>query len=326
MIDFRRAFVLATLLGVGAGLALQRCTRERPELPTESPTNRTLPQIEIEAAENSLSGRILEPDGGPAIGAAVIATTSGMARSDTTDETGRFRLRGLDRGEARIDLVHHGFRPQSHAVVVPSAELVTWTLRTSFEEVEHLPELAYSDRTGRLVPPPRVPGFEVWLEPVGDFGAAALEGVFERRADVSLSGEFAFDDLAHGAYELALLPPFARGATWPRLVGFRIDHGAESEPIDVPSSSSSLVGTLTGTDGEPIGGGRILVSSTEDPDHLWPLARSGPDGSFRVPYLIDGGYRVEISAGAASVQLLQRVPRGVEQRIEIAPLEVRPGP
>jgi hypothetical protein len=91
----------------------------------------------------------------------------------------------------------------------------------------------------------------------------------------------------------------------------------------VPGQSSALVGRLVDSAGEPVAGARIEVRSGRHPNRLWPIARSGPDGAFRVAHLVDDSYRVDVRAGDARVQLGLIVPRGYEQTVEIPPLDLR---
>ncbi|MEO0650603.1 MAG: carboxypeptidase-like regulatory domain-containing protein [Planctomycetota bacterium] len=332
MISFRRAFILATFVGIGAGYLLQRVVGDRPAVSEVSPTTSTLPIPSPEIGDEALSGFVDLPNGESAAGVAVVATTADGVRSATTDPTGRFTLSGLTTGEVRVDLIRPGFRPTSRYVVLPDPAVVRWKLEAAYPEVASLPRIERQTLFGRLDPLPTereyTPAFEVWLRPRGNIADAALAGVVERRVAVDSEGRFTVEGLARGSYELALLPPFAHGDSWPKLVALALEHpasrGSSADlPLAVPKASSSVQGRLVDERGDPVEGATVTVTSTEDPDHLWPLALSRADGTFVVEHLVDGGYWLEIVAGDAHFRERIRLGRGYAHQLELPPLAVR---
>jgi hypothetical protein len=326
VIPFRRAFILATLVGLSSGYLYQRVVRDRPSLAPEPQAVRTLPTPAERFDDLLLQGRLLDAGGRPAAGAAVVVEHTAGVATTTTDGLGRFRVGGLAAGPARADLLLHGHRPVAYELVLPSVEAVEWVAGAEFDPVEALAPIEQSGLEGRLEPLPvdAASGYEVWLRASGPPERAALAGVVERRATVDSDGRFRFEALAHGDYEVALLPPFARGSSWPRLVTLSFVHGADAPGLVVASDSSSILGKLIDGTGRPVVDAAVRLSPVDDLDHLWPTVRSDLDGTFRVAHLVDGSYRLEVRAGEAELVERIRVRRGYDQVLELPPLVLDP--
>jgi hypothetical protein len=330
---FRRTFIAATLLGLSAGFAVQRCTRTLPP-PVRGAREpaETLPELARLADGLSLVGRVRLPDGSPAVGAAVVAVDGSGAHGARTDESGAFRLLGLEPGEPRIDLIHPGFAPQSRRVAVPSEQVLDWTLERAFPALEPLPELRRSPLFGRVEPQPLggAQHYGVWIRPVEAPHLAGLAGRVDRRVRVDAEGRFAIDDLAHGDYEAVLLPPWAAEGHWPQLVTVLLEHdgqlgaGGAAGELRLPGTAAELFGTLRDERGEPLAGALVLLSVADDADRLWPPQSTALDGSFRFGDLPGGSYRVEVVAGNARVEQLLRVPSLRSVPVDFGPLHVGP--
>ena len=332
-------FVLVVFLAVLAGYLAERQRGDESfsEIAFAGPRGIELEPFEFPVGDHRLEGRVRTPDGDPAAEVQVLLELEdpGPGRAvplpwTLTDENGDFVLEGLLPGVYDAALLHPGREPTSVQVRVPEELEVAWTLTELLPPLEELPLIERADLLGRLEPPRGftadawpVAGYEVLLLPDK---TPRLSGAVVRRARTGADGAFRFEDLVAAAYRVQVLPPWARGGTWPILhQAFHIH-----EPTPPPDSRLRLVltcgevfGRLSDDEGHPIEGALVKIrSQAPGSGSIWPPVATDVDGSYRLRDLPAGTYSLRVRAGGAAVDVELSLEAGERREVLLDPLDV----
>ncbi len=318
-----------------AVLALLAALGEPPPLAgfPAAPAVPPLPRPDLGLGQSELSGRVTDDSGRPVADAGLVVLVAGRLFWTWSDGAGAFRLAGLPSGPQsgpqpgqplEVAVVARGFEPAQLAAT-PGPEPVVLVLPRRIDPSPVLPGLQALDLRGEVrFSPLESPaeGYEVAFLPV--LGLERLDAGFPRRVAVDAEGRFAVPALAPGEYEVLLLPPEARGATWPNLLagpdGTAPRHeqpapgspeaGAEgpSDPLrlELRSRAGAVQGRLA--DRRRAGGASWLAGAVV---RLEPIERDGEvaparvrwavsdtDGGYLLRHVPPGRYRVSLAAGA----------------------------
>lgn len=342
---------LAAAVLVLGGIALA-IWLERPESPDESlfgvemalPAN--LPPLAPPRGTLELAGTLRTAAGAPAAGAfvALLRADDDPAEVEpvqgaTADDEGRFALRRLSPGAYRVVLTHPSAPPRTLVVELPFADgagEVSWELAPPLQPLPVLPELRRGPLAGRLSLPetfpgdgaPSLEGFEVVIVPAPE--TPALSGACERRVRTDAAGAFALPDLVLASYQVLVLPPWAKGGSWPVLARVPCATSEGGTTVRLPLEVGALEGLVQEADGLPLAGALVRVSATDQRDavgepQLWPPAVSEPGGRFRVELLPPGRYALHLRAGAASRDVDVVVRTGEVAAVPLTTLDPRSG-
>ncbi len=277
----------------------------------------------------ALEGRVVGPGGTPLRDVLVAIVSGGRIQSATTAEDGGFRIEGLVAGPHRVAAVALDRPPAEFPVELPAPAVFAIELGAAYTHIPALEAVQRRVLKGRVLlpfPADSADGFEVVFTPMWPAGELPpLDGRTERRARVDGEGQFAIPALALGSYEVLLLPPFAAGSRWPTLARLTYDHRADTstEPFVLASQHGAIEGQIVDTLGGAIEGALIELVDSSAPARVFPHLLSGADGTFRVPQVPAGTWRLSISAGEARVERLIRVAALRLERLDLPPLDVR---
>lgn len=270
----------------------------------------TLGVLETPRGPHRLAGRVQTGDGSAAEDVLVELESvepprPGSLWSARTDSEGAFAFERLPPGNYAAWLAGSGRPSVRYETAVPAT--VRWQLPAPYPEPATLPRLEHSTLSGTLAPPVGwslethpLAGFEVVFEPSGD--ADPLSGALRRRAQADAYGEFRFDELVHGTYDIYVLPPWAVDGDWPRLSEESRRHGGDERPVSLRLRSGALDVRVEHGDGAAVPGAFVQVWPRDRPDRIWPLATTGPEGAASVEHLPPAFYVVRVHAGDAVVE------------------------
>ena len=291
---------------------------------------------EIEPPEGffPLEGQVLRAAGLPAPDVKVVLVSEALGTGEArplpltfTDAEGRFRLEDLLDGDYEAILFAANHPSHRTVVHIPRREPVLWTLPAPREPLPVLPDMARGPLEGRLSPPvgferrfSPVVGYEISFLPAAD--EDPLSGAVKRTVETDAEGMFVLPDLAEADYEVHVLPPWARGGSWPTLEepGLRFAHRASpdaAQSLSLRLRSGEITGLIEGQDGRPIEGALVSLHPSEHPDRVWPLATTDTNGYFRIRDLPPQSYLVEVRAGGDRVQRAVTVFVGNRERLEL---------
>ncbi len=325
----KRAFVFLPYLGLAAifaALLVRGCRDEGLALePFPGPPLVELGDLDRPLPESSLAGTVVSASGEAVAEAIVLVSIDGELAWDYTDVQGHFEVPGVPPGEHVVEVASRRYRTRSFAAQSPD-DALKLDLGAPADPPPTLPEITRGDLEGEVLASIAERGlldYEVLLlpvEPPDRYGAPVPV-----RSAVRADRSFHFQGLIHGEYRIVVLPPWARGGSWPNLgdPGRRtFVHAPSAGELEVTLASGEIQGRLFDRAGDFIEGGLVLVHPEESPERPWPPARSGPDGAFLVRDLPPGTYRIEISAGGA--RLVQEVPvrAGIISEIDLPPFDV----
>ncbi len=305
-----RVTTLIPLLAlVAMAIVLALASRDAPPLAADfgrPPQEHELPTPELDLGEAELVGTVYGADGKPVEGASLFVVQRGRPLWTFTDRHGAFVLGGLREGPVEVS-VH---APEQMATTIATrvgVGPVSLRLTEPIPQDFHLPDPEPSDLTGWIVADGRdLGGFEVALTPTRP---ADLPGSgIPRRTICDGEGHFQFDALTPGDYQVILLPPWARGGSWPDLLGglngppIRFSHPL-SGPLQIPLGSGSVAGTaFDQAHGEVLSGALVVAlpltgSGEALASGRFPPVRTDAGGAYRLDPLPAGRYRVILTAG-----------------------------
>ncbi len=249
---------------------------------------RELPVRIVLQATASVAGSTVDPDGQPVPGALVLVLPSDPVHAGgeerpqqaRSDESGRFRIEGIRPGSFEIRATAAGRQEARLAGLEAEAG-------RDLQDVEVVlaPGAVLS---GRVLSPAGqpVPGAEVSLLPEGATAPSLLS------AAAALSDE-------EGRYRLEGLSPGTHavraGHEEYRPALRRLEVRAGTNALDLTLEPGAAVsGRVVDPRGAPVAGARVVAHPPpgETPRGLPDAATSGADGSFTLPGLADGVYRL----------------------------------
>jgi hypothetical protein len=338
--------VLALVVLLGVALGFYAAELRRPDdslFGREVALAAELPELVLPRGPHALSGRVRTHGGAPAEEALIaLSFPEGSPRADepprhaTTDAEGHFRIHGLEPGTYRALLVHPLAPPRTFPLEVPAAAELELELAEPLPPLPTLPELVRTRASGRIHMPAGLQqptadallGFEVVLRPVAE--TPLLAGAAERRASTAADGSFAFEGLVVARYALEVLPPWARGGSWPILARGTLNAG-DGTPFELELEVGAVAGELSEADGEPLVGALVELTALDARDvlgapQLWTPCVSDAAGAFRIELLPPGRYRVHVRAGAAAQDVEVVLERGRLARVPPLTLDPRGAP
>ncbi len=341
---FQIVFTLVVFLAIAAGVMRERL-RPGPEERFDSGAFHpvALEPLVPPAGALTLSGTVETAAGAPApdVQVTLLARASEEPLAQPlhwtfTDETGRFTLEHLAAGSYRVVLVAPPAPPGSFDLVLPHDGEVTWRLSAPLPPLPVLPEIERRALAGVLALPDgldaygesSVAGYEVVLRPAA--GTPELSGATLRRAISDSTGRFRFEELVHARYTLEVLPPWARGGSWPVLATLELEvasHVPTGEPRLV-LAIGELTGRLIDAEGRPLEGALVEVFALDAPDAAglprgWPPTVTDAEGRFRIGNLPAGAYRLRLRAGGGKREIEVRVEPGRRTELPLEPLDPR---
>lgn len=343
--------VAALLVLVGLALAFVLVRPEPPDASLFGPQMAlapALPPLATSGGELALRGSVHHAGGGPAADVFVTLVRSADDHAESeplyhayTGPDGRFELARLAAGRYTAVLVHESAPPRTLALELPlpgdgGADEVRWELAPALRPLELLPAIERGAVAGSVTLPsaladgfPDRAGFEVALVPAD--GTHPLAGAAERRVTTDAEGRFALDGIVAAAYRVEVLPPWARGGSWPVVARgtTRVEPGGRAE-LALVLEVGALEGELAEPNGTPLAGALVAVSGLDALDavggpQLWPPESSDDTGRWHVALLPPGRYRVHLRAGAAVFDDEVRVELGAVTRLPSRRMDVRAG-
>lgn len=345
----RLQVVAALIVFLGIALAV---VQQRPEpfdvsaFGAEPGLAPTLAPLTTDEGTLELSGSVGDAAGQPAADALIVLFRSAEDESRAppvfstrADAGGRFTLERLAPGRYRVLVSHPSAQPASFSLELPHEGQVSWQLTTPLPPLPTLPELRRGELTGQLAWPPglaegatatSLEGFEVLLVPAAN--ARPLSGASERRAEADALGRFRVPALVLESYDVAVLPPWARGGSWPVLARAPLDvRNGVPEELVLALDCAAIEGTLLEQDGRPLVGALVRVFSLVERDVvgeplIWPPAVTDSDGHFRVEHLPPGRYVVHLRAGATAQDVELDLASGQRAHFPLERLDSRVEP
>jgi hypothetical protein len=317
-----RAIFTAGVLAAATAAWLLSGPRPPPRDGWEDHAVAPLPAIEPDPETHEVAGRVADAAGQPLADALVAATSAGEPSWCFSAADGSFVLRHLHPGALSAWVVQPGFRPAEILLEVPATAPALVVLE-AWEPVEPLPPVERSAWRGTLAGREVLAGCEVAVLPLGfpDQPAAALSGAVARRAVADAQGNFAFDDLAHGRYRVAVLPPWAAGGSWPELASFELEHAAARLDQRVELAGGSVAGALRDARGQVVPGALVELATALAPARVFPAAISDPGGRFAVEDVPAGEYVLTLRASEARLERRLTLRPGEHLELELTDLE-----
>jgi hypothetical protein len=299
---------------------------ERPIAVTPA-TQTQLAPIVLPLRTRVLAGTVVGPDDQPIDDALVSLVASGEPHWTFTDDKGRFRLEGLERGEWNVTVTATAHTPllvtlpddeTEHVVRLPDAAraMPTFTPRVMAPLSGHV--------TAAIDGP--LDGTEVVLTPV--LPLEMLDAPLPRRTVCDREGKFSIDDLQVGDYVVSVLPAWARDGTWPDLArranGSPVTwkHATGAGELAIALENGALHGVVADRQGRALEGALVLVSSSTAPERVWPPVAADAQGAFTVLDLPPGKYVVAVRAGPGSQQVTADVGARTIVELALPPLAV----
>ncbi|MFT7486157.1 MAG: hypothetical protein ACI9F9_002011 [Candidatus Paceibacteria bacterium] len=245
---------------------------------------------------------------------------------DYTDIQGSFELERIPPGAHSLSVVRRKFAREQFEVEAPGEGVVV-TLTGAVSESPQLPEIEESDISGEVIAP--IAGralvhYEVQLVPVDP--PSFLGAPIPVRAVIGPDRRFSFPALIHGAYSVRVLPPWAKGGSWPNLIetdSALYVHGPASKNMKLQLLAGELAGRLIDTSGEPVRGALVRATLVTDPTRPWLPVSSGNAGNFLIRDLPPGKYRLEIHAGQSGFDQEVEVFGAITSHVDVPPLLLR---
>jgi hypothetical protein len=332
----KRSLFPAALLFLGA--LLVAVALERPEPPdgrlfgAEVPLPAELPPLALPCGDLEVGGRVVTADGAPAADVLVLFLRQGepgeggASAQTTSDPEGRFHARRLAPGAYRVVLSHPASPPRTFELELPAGEELRFELAPPLPSLPVLPAIRRVALGGRIELPsglaeaaPDLAGYDVVLAPLAD--TPPFSGATERRVGTESDGSFRCTDLVAVRYALQVLPPWARGGSWPVLAQGEVDATAgEPGALVLPLAVGALEGELEEADGRPLVGALVRLTAVDRVDslgspQLWPPMVTDETGRYRAELLPPGRYQLHIRAGSALLDLEVEVRAGALSRV-----------
>lgn len=319
----RAAFTGAVLGALLLGWVLNRADRDLlPPVRAADTPSAALAPLAPPGGEHTLTGTLLTGAGEPADQALIELRAGERPHWTYTDERGAFHLAGLPAGSFELCAVIPGHPTGWFDLAVPAAaEPLVLRLPPERPPLEVLPEIERSRLSGRLVPGGGSPaaGCQVLLRPAP--GADPLAGLVSRRSAAGPDGAFAIDAVAHGTYEILILPPLAIAGGGPVLARQDVLHGGEQADLQVSLRCGAIAGVLVDGNGTPREGATVIARLEGALDAVRATV-SGAKGEFRLEHLPPGSWRVRVRTGEVDLERVVPVEPGRLQSLDLGALPV----
>jgi len=315
---------LALLLGLATFRGLRREGLKLPDFP-RPPRVEFAPEVYATGAE-SLRGTVVDDTNRPVAEALVMADLNGELVWDYTDLGGAFTLSRLPDAELRVTVVARKYTSAVRMVRPPRGDLRI-DLGPQVEPPPHLPEIGEGELEGSLnaaITGRGLLDYEVQLVPVQP--PEELGAPIPVRARVGADRTFRFPALLHGEYRIRVLPPWARGGSWPNLAAPEdapFVHGPATERLEVTIHAGEIAGRLIDLEGQFVEGALVRVAAVDAPGRPWPPLQTDETGAFSVRDLPPGRYRLQVDAGESSLDEVIDVLARVTAEVDLDPLELR---
>lgn len=324
-------FPALVFAAAGVGYFRARSAERARPLPAFAPP----PGAQIEPltsplGELALSGRVVDVDSRPVAGVTVLVRSNDVPLWAETDADGAFRLEGLVAGPCDAALIKWGFPPQI-AHLAAAEEGVELVIAPPLPAIEPLVGLSAGPVVGRVAHPiggeyADALGYELQFEPRGP--ASRLSGATFRRSTADARGFFSLEDLAHGSYQVRVLPSWASGGSWPNLIAAadaQLDHEPGSDAFFVFGlEAGAIEASVFDADGDELEGVYAILCDAADASRVWPPRMTDAYGVLRFTDLPPGRYRLALRAGESAVQeVLVDVDAAQIARPELPRLTVR---
>lgn len=324
-------FTAAVFAAAGVSFCRARRAESESALPTFAPApGAQLEELKAPLGSHVLAGQVVDIDLAPTPGVTVFLRSNDAPFWVETDSEGRFQLQGLGAGPYEVALVKWGFPPRSTRVEQP-AEDVLLTLAPPKPPPSPLPAISSSALSGRVAHPlgelwEDADGYELQFTPRADI--TELKGAVHRRVAADRRGFFALEDLAHGDYQVRVLPSWASGGSWPDLVALadaQWEHRPDGSDFAVFGlEAGAIEASVVDPRGVPIDGAYAILADASNVAHVWPPRLSDAFGVLRFPDLPPGRYLLAIRAGESAIEeLLVEVEPAEVSRPTLPPLTVR---
>lgn len=297
-----------------------------PEFPR--PPSVDLPREVLAVASERLAGRVVDEAGAGIAEALVLAESGDELLWAYTDEQGYFALERVPAGELQLRVVARKFAPLQHSALGGSLDLLL-VLDEPVPEPPSLPAIGESDLEGEVaaaIAGRVLLGYEVQLLPRD--APETLGAPIPVRAEVGADRTFRFEGLLHGTYRVRVLPPWARGGSWPDVVDparAELVHGPSVRRLELKLRAGEIAGRLIDAEGEFVAGALVQVEPVGDPSRPWLPQGSDEEGAFLVADLPPGDYRLRVTAGEADLEHVVEVQAGTTSVVDLPPLAVGGG-
>jgi len=348
----RRLHLIFAIVVVTAFVSAFLAERTRPAEPEDElpppPAVAPLEPLSPRRGDHALAGFVVDAQGRPAAEVSVKARPLDADLDEPfafaqTDARGAFTLEHLAAGRHAIVLVRPGVPTTEAEVAVPADTPPELRLAEPYPELPDAPDPVYVAFSGSVRRPAELggdaslEGYEVVLLPLDD--EARWRGAMERRATVDADGRFSIDDLAVADHRIAVVPPWARGGTWPYLVERALaadaiaaganDETAAEDALALELEVGEIDGRLFDARGRAIEGALLRVRPVGASDERsWPAASTDAEGRFALRDLpaTDAGvlYEISVHAGAARLQTQVEALRGARREARFGALNTRP--
>jgi len=273
------------------------------------------------AGREELRGAVRTVDGASAADVLVTLVVGEELFWTRTDALGTFALANLPRGRAHVTLVPIGAPGIEFELDLPVLQPPQYVLPAAYPPTPVLAEMRGRTLEGRAELPfeRSAIGYTVVALPyaIGANGGApivapGLDGRVERRVAIDRSGWFRFDELALGAYELHLLPPWAAIAEWPVLGALVVEHdGRGAVPIVLASSGALEITVRDAAVRDPaprvVEGALVTVTSSTDAGLVLPSGVTDATGRVVFEDVPAAMLRIKVRAGRLSSERTVRV-------------------
>lgn len=285
-----------------------------------------LPDVVIAAESQSLAGTVVDEAEQPIAEALVMIDLGSEFTWAYTDEQGAYRIDRLPAGESGVIAMAREYTTRRFRVAVPSEDLVL-NLGPRVPPPPTLPDLTSSALEGEVIAAIAGRGltdYEVQLIPVDP--AQTLGAPAPERCSVGANRAFHFPDLIHGEYRVAILPPWARGGSWPNLCAADsrlYTHSPATTKLVLPIAAGEIAGTVIDSHGDFVMGALIRAHPEATQGRPWIPVQSDAEGAFLIRDLPPGTYLLQATAGEAYVEELVQVLSRTTSVLDLPPLDVR---